>query len=107
VHFDPDAKPTDYDCYSRGQVEAWERDEWRYVGVVLSVSVGDTEIEPHAVSLWGIECNFPGSDKNAHLTACANDLLDEALTEAREKVEQLLKALQAAREGLSNEQTKS
>lgn len=63
---------------------AWERDEWHYCGVVLSVSRDGVELDGHAASLWGIERNYPGSD-NSYLLEVANELLPEALNVARDK----------------------
>lgn len=67
---------------------AWERDEWTYVGVVLSVERNGVTLARHAASLWGIEMNYPGGD-NSYLTEVANELLDEALDEARNTLERL------------------
>lgn len=63
-------------------LRAWCRDEWWYVGVVLSVERKGVVLDKHAASLWGIECNYPDSD-NAYLNTVANELLPEALAEAR------------------------
>lgn len=57
---------------------AWFNDEWHYCGVVLSVSKRGIALDKHAASLWGIDCNFPGSD-NSYLLDVANNLLSEAL----------------------------
>lgn len=61
---------------------AWRNDEWFYCGVVLSVSREGIVLCEHAASLWGVEANYPGSD-NSYLTEVANELLPEALAEAR------------------------
>jgi hypothetical protein len=82
VHHDTETRPTDFDCYFPEQVESWNRDEWSFVGVVLSVFVDDVCVSEHAASLWGIDCNVPGSD-NDYLSECADDLLLEALEAAR------------------------
>lgn len=71
---------------------AWFADKWFYCGIRLSVGIGGTTICEHATSLWGIEANYPGAD-NAYLTAAANELLDEALEFAKEKVQALKAAL--------------
>ena len=67
--------------------QAWFDDEWFYCGVVLSVYKNGVCLADNT-SLWGIEANYPGSD-NTYLTEVANDLLPEALEEAKE----VLKAL--------------
>lgn len=63
-------------------MEAWREGEWFYCGIVLSVSRNAIVLAPHAASLWGVEANYPGSD-NSYLTEVANELLAEALSEAR------------------------
>lgn len=78
---DDDMRPTDFDCYGSDEMKAWERGDWSFVGIVLSVSVDGFRLDSHAASLWGIDCNFPGGD-NAHLQEIANDLLPEALERA-------------------------
>jgi hypothetical protein len=67
---------------------AWFRDEWHYVGVVLSVSKRGITLDRHAASLWGIECNYPGGD-NSYLTEVANELLPEALAEGKKQLAKL------------------
>lgn len=66
--------------------EAWYKDDWFYCGIVISVSRNGVELDEHAASLWGIECNYPGSN-NAYLSEYANELLDEAIEAAREALE--------------------
>lgn len=64
---------------------AWQNDEWFYCGIILSVTIGETELTDHAASLWGIEANYPDSECeacllcNAYLTEVANELISEAL----------------------------
>lgn len=52
----------------------WCRDEWCWVGVVLSVSRNGVVLDKYAASLWGIE-----SDAEEYLAEVANELLSEAL----------------------------
>lgn len=61
---------------------AWKNDEWFYCGVILSVAIDGLVLTDHAASLWGIEANYPDSD-NAYLSEVANELLSEAITEAK------------------------
>jgi hypothetical protein len=70
--------------------DAFVRDEWFYCGIVLTVRVEDTVLVDR-VSLWGIECNYPDT-ANEYLLEVANELLPEALTEARAKLAKLYKA---------------
>ncbi len=66
--------------------DAWYSNEWFYCGIVLSVYYENEhtriELHDHAASLWGIECNYPGSD-NSYLTEVANDMLSEAIEEGQ------------------------
>jgi hypothetical protein len=94
IHYDTETRPTDFDCYLPEQVEAWNRDEWAFVGVVLSVFVDDVCIVEHAASLWGIDCNFPGSD-NDYISECADDLLPEAIAEAEKASRKIAAAIAA------------
>lgn len=59
-------------------MEAWRKDDWFYCGIVLSVSLDGVILDEHAISLWGVEANYPGSD-NAYLTDVADDLLPDAI----------------------------
>jgi len=63
-------------------MSAWKNDKWFYCGVILSVAIDGITLDDHAASLWGIEANNPDSD-NAYLTEVANELLPEAITEAK------------------------
>ena len=73
-------------------MKSWCENEWHWCGVVLSVSKGNVEILDHAASLWGIECNHPNGNNN-HLMDVANELLDEAITNAEEAKNRICKAL--------------
>lgn len=77
---DDSTRPTDFDCYAPEHIAAWERGEWSYVGVVLSVHLDDLTLDEHATSLWGIDCNLDG--ENTYLADVANDLLPEAIERA-------------------------
>lgn len=96
LHEDTDTKPTDYDCYSPEQIEAWRRDEWFFVGMVLSVSVGGHTLSEHAASLWGLEANLPGA-ANDYLSETAKELEAEALEVAEKALSETLAALSKAR----------
>lgn len=73
-------------------LKAWCADEWWYVGIILSVEYNGKELTDHAASLWGIECNYPGSD-NSYLLEVANDLLSEALETAENRRVELIQSL--------------
>lgn len=105
IEFDQDSKIGDDDCYplefdpemfeTREQHanalevrRAWERDEWFFCGIVLSVTCDGVMLDEHAASLWGIECNYPDSD-NSYLTVVAQELLPEAIESGRKMLARL------------------
>ena len=70
-------------------MDAWKNDEWWYVGVAVTVSRRGVELtDKYNHALWGIECNYPGSD-NSYLLKVANELLPEAMSEARKALKNL------------------
>jgi len=72
-------------------MQAWLDDEWFYVGVCLEVRKACVLLtREYSNALWGVECNYPDSD-NAYLLEVANDLIPEALNEARAKLAELCK----------------
>lgn len=92
IAHDYDSKPSDSDCHTPEQITSWERDEWFFCGVVMAVSIKGIELDHHAASLWGIECNF-GPD-NAYLSEVAQELESEALEVAKKelfRIRELLK----------------
>ena len=64
----------------------WCADEWWYVGVVVRVFRDDVELG--GASLWGVDCNHPYGN-NSYLSEVANELLPEAVEEARATLERL------------------
>lgn len=71
---------------------AWFGMEWWYCGVVISASKDGIEINDHAASLWGIEANYPDSD-NAYLLDVANELLPEAVLQAKADCSRIIDTL--------------
>jgi hypothetical protein len=77
-------------------MEAWKSDEWFYCGIAVTVSRNDVELtHQYGHALWGIDCNYPGSD-NSYLRDVANELLPEALDEAESILDKLLSDWKAA-----------
>ena len=74
---------------------AWRKDEWFYCGIVLSVALEGVTLDSHAVSLWGIEANYPDGD-NSYLTQVAQELLPEALDAGRAAARRLCAALETS-----------
>jgi len=89
IRHDPDAGPDSLDCYSEEAIEAWEKDEWHFSGLVVSVSRNGVTLDEHAAALWGVERNFPGTD-NSYLSEVANELADEALDAGKAVLKTLL-----------------
>jgi hypothetical protein len=68
---------------------AWKNDEWFYCGVAVTVVCeGVSLIARYDSALWGVECNYPDSD-NAYLGEVANELLGEAIEQAKAKLAKL------------------
>ena len=88
---DYDSNPNDSECYADEDVTRWKNDEWFYCGIVLSVSLKGIELDHHAASLWGIDCNF-GPD-NKYLSEVAQELESEALDVARGEVARIREIL--------------
>lgn len=86
IHADERSRPDDWDS-AEGYRKSWERNEWFFCGVVLSLWLGDVCVEKHAASLWGLECNYLG---NEHLNEVAQELLPEARESAKAKREYML-----------------
>ena len=91
IHPDCDSNPREFDCYTEDQIAAFERGDWCYVGVVLSVYVDDVLLLDHAASLWGIDCNL--GDDSDYITQCADDLLGDAIAAAKAQASKLSAAL--------------
>lgn len=73
-------------------MHAWNRDEWHYYGVAVTVAKLGVELTgKYAHAVWGIEGNYPDSD-NGYFLEVANELLGEAIEDAREVVAKLCAA---------------
>ncbi|CDN47583.1 hypothetical protein [Neorhizobium galegae] len=91
LEHDWDSKPTDFECYTKRQVEAWRGDEWHFFGVVISAELEGIDLGDYLASLWGIEGNFPSRRKNPnrYFRTVANELLPEAFAAARNELERV------------------
>lgn len=69
------------------RLRRWCNDDWSYVGVVVTVSAKGVELG--SASLWGIE-----SDAGEYLVEVANELLPEAMEEARKRIVDLQAVLE-------------
>jgi hypothetical protein len=74
--------------------QLWLENEWFYCGIVLDVYFNDIPVSENAASLWGIECNYPGAD-NSYLQTEANELLEEAIEDAKGQRARIIEALSA------------
>ena len=77
IKLDGDTSPDEFECYSKEEKARWLSDEWFYCGVVLSISYNMVELNDHAASLWGVECNI--GTHNDYLVTVAEDLIYDAL----------------------------
>jgi hypothetical protein len=71
-------------------MSTWENDEWHYYGVAVTVTKNEIELTgKYNHALWGIEGNWPVGrlkGRNRYFLEVANELLADALAEAKEKV---------------------
>jgi hypothetical protein len=78
---------------AREVMKAWKANEWFYVGISVTVErEGVCLVGEYGHALWGVDCNYPGSD-NSYLCEVANELLPEALSEAKRKCRSLSSAV--------------
>ena len=74
-------------------MDGWQKGEWGYFGIAVTVSKNDVELTgQYNHALWCIEGNFPTRRKgnpNKYFRQVANELLPEALAEAKAKLERL------------------
>ena len=88
-------RPSNSNVYSKEDVARWQKNEWFFCAIFVSLEVKRREVCDCLVSCWGIDCNF--DNDNSYLTVVANELLPEALDEA---VEWLRDTAKAARAGV-------
>lgn len=70
-------------------MRAWRNDEWFYCGIDVTVSRNGVPLtDRYANALWGIEANYPDT-ANEYLLTVANELLPEAIEQARARLRML------------------
>lgn len=94
IEYDDMCKPTDVECYSEADIQAWKNDEWNYCGIVFHASKNGVEIGCVA-SLWGIEIGDYFKDYHLYINDEVNNMLDDALEEAKKQVQYMLENLSA------------
>lgn len=55
LHEDDRTTPAHADCYDAADVEAWKKDEWRYVGIIVTPVIDGMDLESCSVDLWSLE----------------------------------------------------
>ena len=69
--------------------DAWQRGDMIFCGVVISAAFEGVPLGDNLASLWGVNCNWEGyrtprkRGTNAYLRDVANQLLPEAMAEAK------------------------
>lgn len=88
VEPDFDTTPDWYDCYDEGQIEAWRRGEWIFVGYVYTALKNGVELAEE--SIWGTEYSDErGMDEWIAEDYYHPDLLSQVAESGREKIKEL------------------
>lgn len=75
--------------HAKAVMDAWLKDEWDYCGVCVVVERNGVMLTGnYDNALWGVERNYPGTN-NDYLRSVANELLGEAIEQAKAKLAQL------------------
>ena len=75
---------------AKAALEAWNRNEWFYCGISVTVTKDDVQlVEPFHAACWGIECNHAHTRSNDYLQEVANQLAHEAIWAAEDKLKSL------------------
>jgi hypothetical protein len=88
IQIDPDSgtRPEDYDCYDREDVESWERGEWCFVSILVSVWLKGVKLSTVAITGVDFKNTQEGGD---YFAERMDDLKREALWGARGKLAEL------------------
>lgn len=80
----PDEFPADLEVISEAKRQRWEQEAWWYGGINIRIANEDgLYIEDYIHSLWALEVNLNRTG-NRYLRTVANDLLWDALDDAKE-----------------------
>lgn len=78
---DYDSTPEGEECYSEADIEAWQNDEWTFVGVIVTpIDVPKSSQFGLSDSLWGVEYEFPLSTPEEYGGVALFDTGDRYLT---------------------------
>lgn len=96
LFYDPDVSVRDYDCYTPRQIEAFDRGDWDYCGIVVTASLDGRNLG--SASIWGCEHGlYPITTEDDTITKTiwidpltgdswdqyGDDLVSEAIAEAQ------------------------
>lgn len=88
---DSDYKPHDAECFTAEDIEAWNNDEWFFVGYVYTATKNGIELGE--ASIWGNPWDFPGGESSIDAWIAEDyyhaDLIRKAVTEARASIAKL------------------
>ncbi|MFD4356846.1 hypothetical protein ACFWPX_30140 [Nocardia sp. NPDC058518] len=97
MHDDTTATPHREKCYSPADIAAWKADEWSYVGIVVTASLAGVDLGEDSV--WGMEYGTLGNGKDidplttgddeTFANGNGHDLINNAMTEAEHKLQEL------------------
>lgn len=82
--FDAAATPMDADCYSAKDIAAWKADEWRYVGVIVTVTDEDGR-EWGWDAIWSVEDDFTTDDGTTTYALDREDLITDLIQQAADE----------------------
>ena len=94
LEYDDICKPTDFDCCSKEEIQAWERDEWNYCGIVFRAEKNGVDLGI-VESLWGFKIGDYFKDYHLYINDEVNNMLSDALEEAKKQVQYMLEKLSA------------
>lgn len=81
LHYDPETRPQDFDCYTEQEVASWKADEW-FFGLIEIVAQRKGWRKRHLAYMGGVDVNL--GENNDYLTDLATDILPDAVAEVEE-----------------------